>query len=62
MSDDIFPGLRTGPNDHETREQAESQDKASLENELREQDRLGNAQIDPFAANRVATSGKGRGK
>ena len=61
MSDKVWPGLPTGPNEFETRDQAEGQDKASLENELREQNRLGNAQIDPFDKNRVPTPGEGRG-
>ena len=61
MSDDVFPGLPTGPNEHETREQAETQDVNSLQTELNEQDRLGNEMFDPFAANRVPTPGSGDG-
>ena len=53
MSDKVWPGMPTGPNEHETREQAESADKASLQNELNEQERLGNEMMDPFDANRV---------
>ena len=40
MSDDVWPGLPTGPNEHETREQAEQADRASLQRELAEQERI----------------------
>ncbi len=53
MSDHVWPGLPTGPNEHETRSGIERQDVASLQTELREQDRIGNAQRSPFDHNRV---------
>ena len=58
-SDDIFPGLPTGPNDHETRQDVESQDTASLQTELREQGRIGREQNAPFDRNRVEYPGEG---
>lgn len=61
MSDKVWPGLPTGPNEHETREQAESADVASLENELNEQERIGNVMLGPFDHNRVPTPGSGDG-
>ena len=61
MSDKVWPGLPTGPNEHETRDQAESADVASTQNELFEQQRIGNAQQSPFDHNRVPTPGSGAG-
>ena len=61
MSDDIWPGLPTGPNDQETREQAERADVDSLQTELNEQQRIGNAQRSPFDHNRVPIPGEGSG-
>jgi len=58
MSDDVFPGQRTGPNEHETREQAEQQDVASLQREQFEQQRIGNGQHNPFEHNRVPVERK----
>ena len=57
--DDIFPGHPSGGSDHSTRDQAESADVASLQNELNEQQRLDDEMMDPFAANRVPTPGSG---
>lgn len=59
--DQIFPGQPTGGEDYTTREAAESADVSSLQNELSEQERLGNTMLDPFAANRVPTPGSGDG-
>lgn len=53
MSDRVWPGLPTGPNEHETRSGVERQDVASLQNELQEQRRIGNEQEHPFSQNRV---------
>ena len=53
MSDDIFFGLLTGPNDHETRSLAERKDMAFLQTELEEQRRIGAEQVDVFGHNRV---------
>lgn len=61
MSDKVWPNLDTGPNEHETREQAEQQDVASLEREQFEQQRIGNAQRSPFDHNRVTPPGTGSG-
>ena len=60
MSDDIFPGLPTGPNDNETRDQAESTDVSSLQTELNEQQRIGGEQTAPFDHNRVLVERKPR--
>ncbi len=59
MSDKVWPGLPTSPNEHETREQAERADRESLQTELNEQQRIGNAQRSPFDHNRVQPPGSG---
>ena len=59
--DDVFLNHPTGGEDDTTREAAESADVASLQNELNEQERIGDSMIDPFAANRVPTPGSGDG-
>jgi len=53
MSDKVWPGLPTGPNEHETRSGIERQDVAALQTELEEQRRIGNEQMSPFSHNRV---------
>lgn len=53
MSDDVWPGLATGPNEHETRDELELVDAESLQTELNEQSRIGNGRHDPFSINRV---------
>ena len=58
MSDKVWPGLPTGPNEHETRGQAEHADRNSLHNELNEQQRIGNARYSPFDQNRVPVERK----
>ena len=58
MTDDIFPGLRTGANEHEQKHDVEQQDAASLQRELNEQERIGNAQRSPFDHNRVPVERK----
>ena len=58
MSDDIFPGLPTGPNDHETRSGVEQQDVASLQTELNEQDRISGETGGVFDKNRVPVERK----
>ncbi len=60
MSDDVWPGLPTGPNEHETRSGVERQDVASLQRELQEQRRIGNEQVNPFGHNRVPLERKPR--
>ena len=59
MSDKVWPGLPTGPNEQETRNQAESKDRTSVQNELNEQDRLGREMMTPFDHNRVPYPGSG---
>ena len=59
MSDKVWPGLPTGPNEHETREQAEQADRDSLQTELNEQMRIGGEQTGPFDHNRVQPPGSG---
>ena len=44
--------------DLEDKEETERQDEASLQNELREQQRIGDSMIDPFASNRVPVERK----
>ena len=61
MSDKVWPGLPTGPNDHKTREQAESDYNDHLQTELNEQQRIGNGQRSPFDHNRVQPPGTGSG-
>ena len=59
--DQVFPGHPTGGEEYTTREAAESADVASLQNELNEQERIGNTMLDPFEHNRVPTPGSGDG-
>ena len=59
--DDLFLNHPTGGEDYTTRDQAESEDVASLQREQFEQQRIGDSMIDPFAANRVPTPGSGDG-
>lgn len=61
MSDKVWPGLPTGPDEFEQRDDAERNDKASLERELTEQQRIGDGMFNPFDKNRVTTPGTGRG-
>lgn len=61
MSDNVWPNKPSGPNENETRNQAENKDRASLQNELREQERLGDEMFNPFDANRVEYPGSGDG-
>jgi hypothetical protein len=61
MSDDVWPGLPTGPNEFETREQAESADVASLQRELAEQERIAANTGGVFDKNRVPAPGEGVG-
>jgi hypothetical protein len=56
--DDVFPGHPTGPNEFEQRQEVEQQDVASLQTELNEQERIGNAQSSPFDHNRVPVERK----
>lgn len=58
MSDDVWPKLETGPNEHEERDQVEREDVAAGLNELREQQRIGNSMIEPFGHNRVPVERK----
>lgn len=59
--DDVFLNYPTGAEDYSTRAQAEGADVASLQNELHEQERIGNAQQSPFDHNRVQPPGDGAG-
>ena len=59
--DEVFLNHPTGGEAYSTREQAEREDVASLQTELNEQERIGNAQRSPFAHNRVPTPGSGDG-
>ena len=67
MSDNIWPGLPTGPNDHKTREQAEGEYNDHLQMELDEQQRLAGELGGSFDArsnfdhNRVEPVGTGEG-
>jgi len=58
MTDNVWPGLPTGPNEHETREQAETQDVSSLQRELDEQQRIADGMHSPFDKNRVPVERK----
>lgn len=58
MSEFELPTLQP---DLEDKEATERQDEASLENELREQDRLGDEMSNPFDKNRVPAPGEGKG-
>lgn len=60
MSDQVWPGLPTGPDEHEKRPRVEELDVASLQTELNEQRRIGNEQISPFGHNRVPLERKPR--
>ena len=59
MSDEIFPGSKTGPDEFEQRADLEQQDIGSLQREQFEQQRIAGGMIDPFAANRVPAPGSG---
>lgn len=59
--DDVFPGLETGSNDHETRDQAEAADVSSLQTELNEQERIAANTGGVFDHNRVPSPGSGDG-
>lgn len=59
--DNVFLNHPTGGEDYSTREQAESQDVASLQTELDNSQRIADGMFDPFAANRVPTPGSGDG-
>ena len=58
-NDNVWPGLPTGPDEHEQRSDLEQQDVASLQTELNEQKRIGNAMHSPFDHNRVQPPGSG---
>lgn len=62
MSDNVWPGMPTGPNEFEQRDELEQRDRDSLSIEHSEQERIGNEMLDPFAANRVPTPGSGDGE
>jgi hypothetical protein len=59
--DEVFLNHPTGGEDYSTREAAENADVASLQRELSEQRRIGDAQQSPFDHNRVPTPGSGDG-
>ena len=59
MSDKVWPGLPTGPNEHKTREQGESEYNDHLQTELNEQGRIVGEQTGPFDHNRVEPPGSG---
>lgn len=61
MSDDVFPGMPTGPSEHETRSGVERQDVDSLQTELNEQGRISAGMHNPFDKNRVTPPGSGDG-
>ena len=58
---EVFLNHPTGGEDYSTREQAEREDVASLQTEITEQQRIGNAQQSPFDHNRVPRPGSGDG-
>jgi len=60
MSDQVWPGRPTGPNEHEQRHEVEQHDVASHQTELDEQKRIGDAQRSPFAHNRLPLERKPR--
>lgn len=59
--DDIFLNHPTGGEDFSNREAEERADVDSLQRELDEQERIGNAQRSPFDKNRVQSPGSGDG-
>ena len=61
MSDKVWPGLPTGPDEHEQRQDLEQQDVASLQREQAEQQRIADGMIEPFGHNRVTPPGSGDG-
>lgn len=58
MSNEVWPGLPTGPKEYETRPEIERQDAASLQTELEEQRRIGRELSNPFDHNRVPVERK----
>lgn len=59
--DDIFPGLPTGGSEFDKKAEAERDDKASLQTELDEQERIAGNTGGVFDKNRVAPVGVGDG-